>query len=630
LTKNTILKVGLSGNLRETNTPGTSANDIMHAVFNTPSAAYPVKTESNIWGGTANFPNNPIAQITSTGYRNLQTREFFADGSIEQRLDMLLPGLIAEAAIAYDNSAVFSEGKLKQYEYQSITMTDNGGVLQPVTSKYGNETELSYYHNLANQWAHATVQGRLKYNYEWHDQRIQSNLVFQQDKMLRSGQNNSYVRQLFAGNVHYANKSKYFADLSLSYSGSGILPKNDRFGFFPAVSAGWKLSEESWFSKQFVNDLKLRGSWGITGSDLVPQNLSQVQFHGATPYFFTGNNNVSGGVQEGRLPSIVTYESSTKYNLGVDASIMKVLNLNFDFFYDRRSNILIESDGVVSSVIGVTKPFLSEGIVENKGFEAGLKFHKTKKSFSYYVDGQFSFVRNKLINMGEAFQPYNYLTRTGKALGQAFGLESIGFFKDQSDVENSPLQTFSPVKAGDIKYKDQNNDNIIDNNDEIPIGFNTVNPEIYYSTTLGLTYKGFGMDVQFQGVANRTVVLSARSVFWPLIGNSNISEYSLNTWTPETAETATLPRLTTLDNANNYRSNSIWIANGSYLKLRSVMLHYTFPDEIASKLRLSNLKVIGRGMDLLSFDKIKVVDPEVLGTTYPAFSTYSLGIQIGF
>lgn len=631
VTKTTKLKIGLSGNLRETNTPGTSVADVMWAVYNTPTAAYPVKTENNIWGGTANFANNPIAQISATGYRTTQIRELLADGSITQKLDVVLPGLVVEAAVAYDNSATFSEGKVKQYEYQSISLTDNNGVLDPVATNYGQDTELNYYHNLANQWAHATVQGKLKYDNEWSNQSINSIILYQQDKLLRSGQNNTYVHQLIAANVHYTNRSKYFADLSLSYSGTNVLPKGNRFGFFPALSVGWRMAEESWFSNRIVNDLKFRASWGMAGNDLIPQNLSQIQFHGSTPYFFTGNNNVAGGAQEGRLPSTgLTYEASTKYNLGMDASVLGMIDLNVDLFYDRRTNILVESDGLVSSVIGAAKPLLSEGIVNNKGLEAGLKFYNNKRAFTYYVDGQFAFVRNEIEQMGEVFQPFSYLSRTGRSVGQAFGLEAVGFFKDQADIENSPSQTFSPVKPGDIKYRDQNNDNVIDAHDERALGFNTANPEMYYAASFGLAYKRIGLDVMFQGVTNRTIYLTAQSIFWPLIGNSSISEFSANRWTPATAETATLPRLTTLDNNNNYRPNSIWLADGSYLKLRSVMLHYSFSQQVASKLKLSNIRLIARGMDLFSFDNINVVDPEAIGFTYPTYATYSVGVQIGF
>jgi TonB-linked SusC/RagA family outer membrane protein len=632
ITKTTLFKVGLSGNLRETNTPGNSVSSLMRAIYNTPSNAFPVKTYNNIFGGTPNFTNNPVGQISAMGYQNTQIRELLADASLEQKLDVILPGLVAEASVAYDNSATYAEGKLKQYRYQSLSLINGtGGQPDSVETIYRSDSELAFFSNLSNQWSHATVQGKLKYAKSWSGQSMDAMLLYQQDKLIRNGQSNTYIHQLFSGVVHYAKDSKYFADLVVAYSGTNVLPKNNRFGVFPAVSIGWKMSEEKWFNKGLLNDLKIRASWGMTGNDLVPQNLSEVQFNGTLPYYFTQNNNSSVGWQEGRIPSDqVTYETATKHNLGIDASLLGMFDLNVDLFYDRRKNILVESDGLVSSVLGAAKPLLTEGIVTNRGVEAGLKFYHNKGGLSYYIGGQFAYSRNKIVAMAEAFQPYSYLSKTGKSIGQSFGLEAIGFFQDAADIAESPLQTFSAVRPGDIKYKDQNGDGIINVNDEKALKYNTVNPEIYYSASLGVQYKGLGIDAVFQGIAHKSVYLNTRSIFWPLSGNNNISEFSANSWTPATATSATLPRLSTLGNENNYRSNSTWMADASYFKLRSLMVYYNLPQKVISKLKLSSTKIILRGMDLFSIDKIDVVDPEAIGAVYPIYSTYSLGLQIGF
>lgn len=632
ITKTTLFKVGLSGNLRETNTPGNSVSSLMRAIYNTPSNAFPVKTYNNIFGGTPSFTNNPVGQISAIGYQNTQIRELLADASLEQKLDVILPGLVAEASLAYDNSATYAEGKLKQYKYQSLALINgSGGKLDSVATTFRSDSELAYFSNLANQWSHATVQGKLKYATSWAGQSLDAMLLYQQDKLIRNGQSNTYIHQLLSGVLHYAKNRKYFADLVLAYSGTNVLPKNNRFGVFPALSVAWKMSEEKWFNKGFFNDLKIRASSGMTGNDLVPQNLSEVQFNGTLPYYFTANNTSSVGWQEGRIPSDhVTYETAIKHNLGIDATMLGMFDLNLDIFYDRRKNILVESDGLVSSVLGAAKPLLSEGVVTNKGMEAGLKFYQNKGALRYYVGGQFAYSRNKIIAMAEAFQPYSYLSKTGRSIGQTFGLEAIGFFKDAADIANSPLQTFSAVKAGDVKYKDQNGDGIINTNDERALNYNTVNPEIYYSATVGLEYKGLGFDAVFQGIAHKSIYLNTRSIFWPLSGNNNISEFSANSWTPATAATATLPRLSTLGNENNYRSNSIWMADASYFKLRSLMVYYKLPQQVASKLKLASTKIILRGMDLFSIDQIKIVDPEAIGAVYPIYSTYSLGLQIGF
>lgn len=632
ITKTTLFKVGLSGNLRETNTPGNSVSSLIRAIYNTPANAFPVKTYNHIFGGTPNFTNNPVGQISAMGYQNTQIRELLADASLEQKLDVILPGLSVAGAVAYDNSATYAEGKLKQYKYQSLSLINGpGGKLDSVATTYRSDSELAYFSNLSNQWSHATVQAKLKYEKSWAGQSLDAMLLYQQDKLIRNGQSNTYIHQLLSGVLHYAKNRKYFADLVIAYSGTNVLPKNNRFGVFPALSLGWNISEEKWFNTGFFNNLKLRASSGLTGNDLVPQNLSEVQFNGTLPYYFTPNNTSSVGWQEGRVPSgNVTYETAIKHNLGIDATMLGMFDLNLDLFYDHRKNILVESDGLISSVLGAAKPLLSEGVVNNKGMEASLRFYQNKRALSYYVGAQFAYSRNKIIAMAEAFQPYSYLSKTGRSIGQSFGLEAIGFFKDAADIANSPLQTFSAVKPGDIKYKDQNGDGIINTNDEKALNYNTVNPEIYYSASLGLQYKGFGLDAIFQGIANKSIYLNTRSIFWPLSGNNNISEFSANSWTPATAATATLPRLSTLGNENNYRSNSIWMADASYFKLRSLMVYYKVPQKLSSRLKLSSAKIILRGMDLFTIDKIDVVDPEAIGAVYPIYSTYSVGLQIGF
>ena len=232
--------------------------------------------------------------------------------------------------------------------------------------------------------------------------------------------------------------------------------------------------------------------------------------------------------------------------------------------------------------------------------------------------------------MNEVYRPYDYLKRTGQSISQAFGLEAIGFFADAADIAASPRQTFSIVRPGDIKYKDQNGDDIINAFDQVPIGYSTNVPELYYSGSVGMEYKGIGIDAVLQGTANQTIYLNTPSIFVPFISNTNISTYSDNSWTPATASTATLPRLTMSQNLNNYQANTIYLADGSYLKLRTVELYFDFPKQLLSRLKVNEARLYVRGMNLFSIDNIKIVDPEAIGITYPTVSSYNVGIQIGF
>jgi TonB-linked SusC/RagA family outer membrane protein len=518
-----------------------------------------------------------------------------------------------------------------QYEQLSpILDPATGAIIDTVETLRGTNTTMNFSTSIPIQLRRTTFFGDLKYTKDWVDNKLRLVILFQRDELERKGRNNTYRHLLAAGNVHYGKAGKYFADLSLSYNGTNILPEGKRFGFFPALSLAWKLSNEEWLSgNPVLDDLKLRASWGMSGSDQVIQNISISPFVSGNGYLFGSNNTVNGGYSEGRPAATpLTFETSYKSNIGIDASLFKMLDLNMDVFYDKRKGILVETSGLMSGVVGISPPYSSSGITANKGVELGLNLHQNVSDFNYHVSGQLSYAKSKIIEMNEIYRPNDYLKRTGQSIGQAFGLEAIGFFVDAADIAASPKQTFAVNRPGDIKYKDQNGDDIINSYDEVPIGYSTQLPELYYSGSVGIKFKGVGIEVLLQGVADQTIYLNTSSIFWPLVSNTNISTYSDNAWTPATAATATLPRLTMSSNDNNYRPNSIWYANGSYLKLRSVELYFDLPKQLLSKMKVQKARLYVRGMNLFSIDNIKFVDPEAIGYTYPTVSSYNVGIQI--
>jgi hypothetical protein len=284
----------------------------------------------------------------------------------------------------------------------------------------------------------------------------------------------------------------------------------------------------------------------------------------------------------------------------------------------------------VPGLIGISSAYDNSGEVENKGIEGSFMFKKQVEKLKYFIGGNLTYAKNKIINMNEEYRPYEYLRRTGESIGQRFGLQSIGFFENQQEIDSSPRQLFSAVRPGDVKYKDQNNDGVIDVLDNIAIGNSAATPEFYYALNFGFEMQGFGLDILMQGVANQTLYLNTKSVFWPLVNQTNISEFSTNTWTPETANSATLPRLTLISNDNNYRPNDIWFQSGNYLKMRQCEVYYTLPQPVAKKLKMSKAKLYARGMNLFSIDNINIVDPESIGISYPTLSSYHLGFNIEF
>ena len=379
--------------------------------------------------------------------------------------------------------------------------------------------------------------------------------------------------------------------------------------------------------------------WAMTAAmfcacdDEEVTNYWEQTYGGGSYYPFDTNYSVgTTSWSIGRLASINSlHEKGYKYNFGIDASLFHGLNFTLDAYYERRSDIWVSSAGHYSSVLGFTAPFENGGIVDSWGVELGLNYQKKMGDFLLNVGGNFALAKNEIIEQMEEPRLYDNLIQTGNPLKSTYGLQAIGFFKDEADIANSPQQMFGTTRPGDIKYRDVNGDNIIDANDEIRIGYSTTAPEIYYSFNLGLEWKGLGFDAMFQGTGRYSAVLNTQSLYWPLINNTTISqEYYDNRWTPETPN-AKYPRLSSQSNENNYQTNTLWLEDRSFLKLRSVELYYKFPETWMQKSKiLSNAKVYVRGVDLLCFDKIKIADPESYGATFPLTRSVVAGLTIGF
>jgi TonB-linked SusC/RagA family outer membrane protein len=610
-------------------------NNIMNAIYSIPSAAFPVQYESGVWGGSTFYATNPVAGSTSTGNSKPNYRTLYANGKLVQDLGGWVKGLSAELAIAYDNYASFFENNSKTYLYGGVTFprNSNGEITTVNGPPLGAENDLTNTQIFGDQIRHATGYAKINYEAKWNQNKLTASALYQEDKRVNDGQYNTFLRNNLVGTTSYAYKNRYFMDGVVSYSGTNLLPKDGRFGFFPAVSGAWIISRENFLkNSKNLNYLKLRGSWGLSGNDLTPVNNLDRQFFNNSGSYSFGTGNVSNtGIREGRLAATgLSYETSEKVNVGVNMELFNKLTLSIDAFRDKRTDIIITTSGAVPTLLGVTPSHENSGEVQNKGIEGSFMFKNKIDKLKYFIGGNLTYAKNKIINMNEEYRPYDYLRETGQSIGQRFGLQSIGFFENQADIDNSPVQLFSAVRPGDIKYKDQNNDGVIDVLDEIAIGHAASTPEFYYAINFGFEMEGFGLDILMQGIANQTLYLNTKSIFWPLVGNTNISEYSANAWTPDTADTATLPRLTNLSNGNNYRPNDIWLQSGNYLKMRQCEIYYNLSQSLAKKLKINKAKLYARGMNLFSIDNINILDPESIGISYPTLSSYHVGFTIEF
>lgn len=639
ITDKLLLNIDVTGNLTERQAPGGGggANQIFDALYRVPSGAFPVKTPDGSWGGTQIYDNNPMALLTDRGFGQPNSRQYSLTGRLKRDLSYWLEGLSAEASISYLSWGSFFEKKTKSYSYQALlpVRDQSGNIVGATATDLGQDTDLDFSDSFGNKRHFTDIVGRVNYETVLSENNIlQASVQVDQSARAFNGQDQTYHRRNFVGTAHLDLEGKYLFDVVASYSGNNHLPEGNRYTFFPAVSASWVVSEESFFQGgSFVDHLKLRASLGKSGSDILPtDNPYEQSYHQGNGYHYQNSNNAQNGFAEGRLAtSDFTVESSYQTDFGISTGLFGKLDLSADLFYARRTNILIGTSGDISDVIGIQKPLETDGIVDNRGIEVMLDWQDNIGDVGYRLGGQFAFARSEIVEMNEQFRPHEYLRRTGKSVGQIFGLEATGFFEDQDDIENSPEQLFSEVSPGDIKYKDQNGDGIINEFDEVPLGHASTHPEIYFSATLGLNYKGFDISALFQGTGNYSAYLTTPSVYWPLRNNTTIStHYFNNRWTPETSESAKYPRLTTEDNANNFRPNSIWVKDRSFIKLRSVEVSYSLPLSITEQMNMKKVRVFGKGMNLFSIDNIEMLDPEHLSTEYPNLRSYSLGLEVSF
>ncbi|WP_294554666.1 SusC/RagA family TonB-linked outer membrane protein [uncultured Bacteroides sp.] len=636
LSPKTKMQANIMGILNEFSRPGMGSDNLISKLYQLPSAAFPIRTESGLWGGNTTWGENwnPVALTEGRAYSKGHTRGLYADMSLRQDLSSLTKGLGASVRMGYDNLASYWENHTKGYKYgmASVASWENGLPVAGEEVTGGKDTEMSGDSKLDWQYRAFNFQLNVDWQRQFGAHSLYSMLLYSYKYDNAKGINNTFYRQNAGWYTHYGFKNRYFADFTLMASASNLLAPDHRWNVSPTVGLAWLISNEKFMQSQNVVDfLKLRASFGMLNTDNIPVNGYWNETVGSgSGYPINNNFGGDGGWHEGRLASVNgTTEKAYKYNAGVDATLFKGLTLTVDGFYERRSDIWVSSGGQNSAVLGATSPYVNAGIVDSWGTEIGANYCKKIGSVEVNLGGTFTYNRSKIIEMLEEPAAYDYTRSTGNPVGQIFGLQAIGYFVDQADIDNSLPQQFGPVKAGDIKYKDMNGDKVINSDDRVAMGYNSTCPETYYSFSLGLEWKGLGFSAQFQGVGNYTAILSG-TYYHPLVDNTTISNYAYrNRWTPETPN-ARFPRLTTETVDNNLQTSSLWLADRSFLKLRNCEVYYKLPSSWLNKFWMKNAKVYVRGVDLLCFDSIDQLDPEAMNNSYPATRSIHVGLSVGF
>lgn len=647
LTPTTDLKVNLLGVLSEMSRPGDQT-DLWNTMYTLPANAFPVKSEKGDWGGNATYAGtlNPVAQSTAAAYYKIHERALFADMTLQQDLKYWLEGLSFTARMGYDMYSTLFENHSREYIYGSYPVSGwVGGV--PTLGTYftgGKDGTMSKAANTDNYQRRMTFQASLNYDKQVTDNDyVYGQLKYDYDYQNTTGVNTAITRMNYSLWAHYAHKNRYLADLALVYSGSSRLAPDTKWAFSPTVSAAWVLSQENFLKDvKFVNFLKLRASLGLINADYLPgdnvwtyytQSYSQA---GGGYAFGSGYDSAMyGPVTIGQMATPnPTHEKATKFNVGIDATLFDGLNLEVDYFIQNRKDIWVSGAGYYTSLIGFDAPYLNQGKVNQHGIEIAADYTKKFGDITFNIGANLMTYHNEIKDMAEEPRLYSNLVQTGNPLSSSYGLIAEGIFTSAAEIAASPTQTFSTVTVGDIKYKDVNNDGVIDNNDVCKIGYSANCPELFYNFHLGAEYKGFGFDAMFQGVGRYSANINSSAYFSTIVNGNALSQYVYdNRWNAanNNVANAKFPRLSSASNANNTQNSTFWLRDRSYMKLRNVELYYHLPKSLLTSTKIVNAaKVYLRGNDLLTFDHIDEVDAASYGATAPLNRSVVFGLSVTF
>ena len=452
--------------------------------------------------------------------------------------------------------------------------------------------------------------------------------------MTNNGWADQNARQSYFGRINYNFSQKYLVEVVMRYDGSYMFKPGKQFGFFPGVSLGWRISDEDFWKNSipFISDFKLRGSWGQTGNDRIYYNGALQEYQYLSTYSFDSQNYVYGQsvnakmLYENVVPNPdVTWEVANQSNIGFNATLFnKKLTIESDFFYNVRSRILWQASAIVPSSTGMTLPPQNIGKVSNRGFEYVITYHGNAGDFGYDLSLNGSYAKNKVDFTFDTPGIPEYQKAQGKPMGAGLNYVAIGIFKDQGALDAYPH--WAGAQPGDIIFKDVNNDGVIDGLDRVRDSRNNM-PRFIGGFNANLYYKQFDLSVLFQGAAGAIVYLGVESGD---IGNY-YKEFADKRWTPENTN-ATWPRAWNRDNEYwRNQGNTFWEFSTDYMRLKSMEIGYTIPSGIDKKLGISKLRVYVSGQNLLTVDKIHLIDPEVdSGQSYPLQRIVNLGVTLTF
>lgn len=644
LNKNLKAFLNLGGYLENLNAPNpdVSTYQLLYYTYVNPANALGPLTPD----GEIVVPNMskhpPYGFINRSGYIQEKRTNITASYGMEHKLDFLTPGLAAKMMVSFDARTIYSlnarqtfqrwlpeiDPNTEEISYRRLPGYENNPLSLSTTASY-----LSYFN----------LQGFINYNRTFKDHAVTGLLLYQQDERIEPNDRLPYRIMGLSSRLTYGFKNRYFFEFNAGYNGSEQFMSGNRFGFFPSVSAGWVISNEKFFEKfTAINSLKIRGSYGKVGNDRLGSRrflfLDDIKRVGSV---YSGSIGQGTSITEAYIgnPNI-QWEITHKANLGLEIGLFKSLNLNLDVFSEKVDNMLINRR-MVSSILGMSGlPALNIGKMENKGFEAELKYQKQlSKDWSLLSSINFNYAKNNVIYTDEPIKPEGFAYRyyeQGFSYGQNFGLKTNGFWNSNEEITASNLEYrigLGSPRQGDLKYIDQNNDGIIDEKDVVPIG-NSIIPQYTFGAAFSVRFKSFDFSFLFQG-------MSKVDKFYG--GGLGISEYAdatnvffdihKNAWTPERqadGSKITYPALANGVNTNTYR-NDYFTWDASFIRLKNFEVGYFIPN--SKNWGVQNFRVYVNAQNPITWDRLKTksVDPEVNDAgSYPMQRIINMGVNVVF
>lgn len=651
LTQNLSASINFGTRFEERHGPNTNEsaafNEVFYELNHTPGWIFPVtyqikngETDVTLYGGSSQYQNNIAGRLAKAGFyratNTINETNFIAD----YKMDWLTPGLKARGMVSFDYNSFYNRKFTAGFATHELNDRNNFQSIDAY-NKFNTDTELSYAGNQQTTLYKLYMEYQLNYARKFGKHDITGMVLYNQNDYRYQAELAQRYQGL-VGRVTYGYDDRYLAEFNAGFNGSENFMQGKRFGFFPSLSLGWRLSNEDFMASasSWLDNLKLRASYGQVGNDkysgqrfLYTQKWTQI----SNAYYF-GTTGYTG-IYEGQYPNYdVTWERANKYNFGVEFSFWdRLLSGNIDVFHEQRNDILT-SYLTRPEWVGVTMSPGNLGKTQNQGYEIELRHNnKIGRDFNYNVGLTYSHARNEILNMDEPEGKTAYRKREGHPIDQYFGLVADGFVTS-ADLANTefPVSTYGDVKVGDLKYRDINNDGFIDDRDETFIGYSNI-PENSYSLNLGFDYKGVGFSMMLQGVDHVSRYYDAEAMY-AFVNGGKVKEHHLNRWDPSKSEadnlaSAKYPLLHYDSNGDhNQRTNSFFLQNGAFMRLKNIELSYTLPKAWTQPAGISDCRFYINGNNLITWDHLDgLTDPESNGSNrYPIMRTVNLGVNLKF